>query len=91
MRRGTRAASSSSWCVPVQSLQLCPALTEPMDCSPPGFSVPGISQARILEWAAFPPPGDLLHPGTKPVSPVAPEWESIYNAPTENPQGAINR
>ena len=26
----------------------------PMDCSPPGSSVPGILQARILEWAAFP-------------------------------------
>ena len=31
----------------------CPTLCSPMDCSPPGFSVHGISQARILEWVAI--------------------------------------
>ena len=31
-----------------------PALCNPMDCSPPGFSVHGILQARILEWIAIP-------------------------------------
>ena len=30
----------------------CPTLCDPMDCSPPGFSVHGISQARILELVA---------------------------------------
>ena len=30
-----------------------PALCDPLDCSPPGFSVHGISQARIQEWAAI--------------------------------------
>ena len=34
--------------------QWCPTLCDPMDCSPPGSSVHGISQARILEWAAIP-------------------------------------
>ena len=29
-------------------------LCDPMDCSPPGFSVHGILQARILEWVAIP-------------------------------------
>ena len=33
--------------------QLCPALCEPMDCSPPGSSVHGIFQPRILEWVAI--------------------------------------
>ena len=33
-------------------LQLCPTLCHPMDCSPPGSSVHGISQSRILEWVA---------------------------------------
>ena len=33
---------------------LCPALGNPMDCSPPGSSVYGIPQARILEWVAIP-------------------------------------
>ena len=37
-----------------KSLQLCPTLCNPMDCSPPGRSVHGILQARILEWAAIP-------------------------------------
>ena len=32
--------------------QLCPTLGDPMDCSPPGFSVHGILQARVLEWVA---------------------------------------
>ena len=33
--------------------QLCPTLSDPMDCSPPGFSIHGISQARVLEWGAI--------------------------------------
>ena len=33
--------------------QSCPTLCDPMDCSLPGFSVHGIFQARILEWAAI--------------------------------------
>jgi len=32
----------------------CPVLCNPMDCSPPGSSVPGILQARRLEWVAIP-------------------------------------
>ena len=34
--------------------QLCPTLFDLMDCSPPGSSVHGILQARILEWVAIP-------------------------------------
>ena len=34
--------------------QLCQILCDPMDCSPPGSSVHGDSQARILEWVAMP-------------------------------------
>ena len=33
--------------------QSCPTLSEPMDCSLPGSSVHGISQARVLEWGAI--------------------------------------
>ena len=33
--------------------QLCPTLRGPMDCSLPGSSIPGISQARVLEWGAI--------------------------------------
>ena len=37
-----------------QPLQLCPTLCDPMECIPPGFSVHGILQAKILEWVAMP-------------------------------------
>ena len=33
--------------------QSCPTLSDPMDCSPPGASVHGIFQARVLEWGAI--------------------------------------
>ena len=36
-----------------KSLQSCPTLCDPIDGSPPGSSVPGILQARILEWVAM--------------------------------------
>ena len=36
-----------------KSLHLCPTLCDPIDGSPPGSSVPGILQARILEWVAI--------------------------------------
>ena len=36
-----------------KSLQLCPTLCDPIDGSPPCFSVPGILQARTLEWVAI--------------------------------------
>ena len=43
-------------CVKVKSesevAQLCETLSDPMDCSPPGSSVHGIFQARVLEWGA---------------------------------------
>ena len=33
--------------------QSCPTLCDPVDCSPPGSSIHGILQARILEWVAI--------------------------------------
>ena len=33
--------------------ELCPTLSDPMDCSPPGSSIHGIFQARVLEWGAI--------------------------------------
>ena len=36
-----------------KSLQLCSTLCDPIDGSPPGSSLPGILQARILEWVAI--------------------------------------
>ena len=48
----------------------CPALCDHMDCSLPGSSIHGIFQARVLEWIAFPSPGDLPNPGIEPRSPA---------------------
>ena len=50
--------------------QLCPTLCHPMDCSPPGSSVHGISQARILERVAISFFRDLPNPGIEPASPA---------------------
>ena len=45
------------WCMKMKSesevLQLCPTLSDPMDCSLPGSSIHGIFQARVLEWGAI--------------------------------------
>ena len=49
----------------------CLTRCDPMDCSPLGFPVHGISQARILEWAAISPSGDLPDPGTEPTFPAS--------------------
>ena len=51
-----------------ETIPVCPTLCNPMDHRPPGSSVHGILQARILEWVAIPPPGDLPDPGIKPES-----------------------
>ena len=61
--------------------QLCLTLCNPMDCGPPGSSVHGILQARILEWVACPPPVDLPNPGIEPRPPTL-QAESL---PSETP------
>ena len=37
----------------IEVAQSCPTLPDPMDCSPPGSSIHGILQARVLEWGAI--------------------------------------
>ena len=39
-----------------KSLQSCPTLCDPIDGSPPGSPIPGILQARTVEWLPFPSP-----------------------------------
>ena len=53
-----------------KSFQLSPTLCEPMDCGPPGSSVQGILQARILEWLPCLSPWDIPSPGIKSASPA---------------------
>ena len=48
----------------VLAAQLCPTLCDPMACSPPGSSVHGIFQARILEWFAI-SSSNILHGAAK--------------------------
>ena len=52
--RFSRSRRTVSVHVPAKSLQLCLTLYNPLDCSPPGSSVPGILQAKTLEWVAMP-------------------------------------
>jgi len=52
------ASSSLAFCImysaaAAKSLQSCPTLCDPIDGSPPGSSIPGILQARTLEWVAI--------------------------------------
>ena len=49
-RSGRHIAGSGKMCVHAQS---CLTLCDPVDCSLPGSSVHGISQARVLEWVAI--------------------------------------
>ena len=48
---GTMVQSTSKYAA--KSLQSCPTLCDPRDCSPPGSPIPGILQARTLEWVAI--------------------------------------
>ena len=45
--------NSAAAAAAAKSLQSCPTLCNPIDSSPPGFPVPGILQARTLEWVAI--------------------------------------
>ena len=45
--------SHISECAAAKSLQSCPTLCDPIDGSPSGSSVPGVLQARTLEWVAI--------------------------------------
>ena len=78
-----------TFCVCMLSRFSCIWLWDTMDCSPPGSSVHGILQARILEWLPCPPPGDSPHPGTEPESLTSPvlagrffttsaTWEALW-------------
>ena len=48
-----KRCSTSLVIAAAKSLQLCPTLCDPIDGSPPGSRVPGILQARTLEWVAI--------------------------------------
>ena len=88
----------TTWCqVPTfaaaaaKSLQSCPTLCDPVEGSPPGFPIPGILQARTLEWVAISFSNawkwkvkvkSLSH-----VRLLATPWTAAYQAPPWDPPG----
>ena len=88
--QGTSLLRPGSWIivsrtgVTVLVAQSCPTLCDPTDCSPPGSSVPGVLQARILEWVAVSFPGDLPDPGVEPSSPAL-QADSMPSEPPGKP------
>ena len=49
----TQNLAAAAAAAAAKSLQSCPTLCDPIDGSPPGSPVPGILQARTLEWVAI--------------------------------------
>ena len=75
------------WCLIAiaKSLQSCPTLCDPIDGSPPGFPVPGILQARTLEWVAISFSSawkwKVKVKSLSCVRPSATTWTAAYQAP----------
>ena len=59
-----------------KSLQSCPALCDPTECSPPGSSVLEILQARILEWVDMSSSRESPNPGIEPMSLMTPALQA---------------
>ena len=68
----------------VKSLQSCPTLCDPIEGSPPGYPVPGILQARTVEWVAISFSNALtwkVKVKMKPVQLLATPWTAAYQSP----------
>ena len=78
-------SSRSSAAAAAKSLQSCQTLCEPIDSSPPGSPVPGILQARTLEWAAISFSNawkwKVKVRSLSPVWLLATPWTAAYQAP----------
>ena len=68
-----------------KSLQSCPTLCDPIDGSPPGSPIPGILQARTLEWVAISSSNarkwKVKVKSLSPVRLLATPWTAAYQAP----------
>ena len=53
LRRDKQGLFPAAAAAAAKSLQSCPTLCDPIDSSPPGSPIPGILQARALEWVAI--------------------------------------
>ena len=76
--------STHSKCAVCLVTQSCPALYDPINCSPPGSSVHGILYAKILKWVATPSSRDLPNPGIEPRSPAL-QADSLLSEPPGKP------
>ena len=61
-----------------KSLQACPTLFDPIDCNPPGSSVHGILQGRILEWVAISFSSDLKREGENSQRNAKPHGKEMF-------------
>ena len=61
--------------------QPCPTLSDPMDCSPPGSSVHGIFQARVLEWGAIAFSKYMIEITLNPILPLLATLPSLRHCP----------
>ena len=81
----TNAENAAAAAATAKSLQLCPALCNPIDGSPPGSAVPGILQARTLEWVAISFSnawkGKVKVKSLSHVQLLATPWTAAYQAP----------
>ena len=68
----------NSSCVRATSLQWCSTLCNPIDCSPPRCLSMGFSRQEYWSGQPCPPPGDLSHPGIKPMSLMYPALAGCF-------------
>ena len=71
-----------------KSLQSCPTLCDPMDCSPPGSSAHGIFQAKVLKWVAIAFSGTHCYFQSKQ-SPELPAIQGAFTSISRPCSGAI--
>ena len=91
-RRGVKKTIKATLLLNVLCLvaQSCLTLCIPMDCSPLGSSVHGISQARILGGLPFPSPGNLPDPEIEPRFPTLQE-DSLPSEPLRKPWNEVGQ
>ena len=81
----TTAGAAAAATAAAKSLQTCLALCDPIDCSPPGSPVPGILQARTLQWVAISFSnawkGKVKVKSLSRVWPSATPWTAAHQAP----------
>ena len=73
--------TSTAAAAAAKSLQSCPSLCDPTDGSPPGSAVPGILQARTLEWVAISFSKCVKVKSLSRIRPSATPWTAAFQAP----------